>query len=263
MIDAIESIQRRVTISKKEFIHEYYTPSIPVILTEISNKWLSHEKWSPEYFSNSYGGIEITAKRSPISNASNPVKAIEYINDTFKVSLSEFIERTYGSDESEQIYFSQAPIFKIIPKLKSDIGGFPFVSLMLLKLIKESPYLWMGPSGNKSALHVDTSPNLFAQIYGRKKWIVYPGHQKELLYLPSGLEFPNFSPVDIERPDLDLFPKFSKATPIEFTVNPGEILFLPANWAHYVEALDYSISLNLWWGTWGDLFHYFLGKFGR
>jgi ribosomal protein L16 Arg81 hydroxylase len=55
------------------------------------------------------------------------------------------------------------------------------------------------------------------------------------------------SPVDAEDADLRRFPRYAKAQPIEFVIEPGEILFIPAGWWHHVRALDPSISMNFFW----------------
>ena len=109
---------------------------------------------------------------------------------------------------------------------------------------------WMGPTGCASALHYDNAPNLNVQVYGRKRWVLFPKSENENLYLPSTLYLPHLSPVNINEPDFKKFPKFRNAESIEFILEPGETLFVPKSWAHYVENLEYSISLNFWWVTW-------------
>ena len=112
------------------------------------------------------------------------------------------------------------------------------------------PYLWTGPAGTLSVLHFDRAHNLFAQLYGQKKWILFPPEDAKYLYWPSPnlrREMMQFSPVDAERPAMARFPLFAKATPIEIILKPGELLFLPAAWWHQVRSLTPSISLNFFW----------------
>jgi len=110
--------------------------------------------------------------------------------------------------------------------------------------------LWTGPGGTLSVLHFDRVHNFSVQLYGRKKWILIPPEQYADVYWPcdelrAGMLL--FSPVDAERPDLADFPRFARARPIEVTLEPGEILFLPTGWWHQVRSLDPSISLNFFW----------------
>jgi jumonji domain-containing protein 7 len=53
--------------------------------------------------------------------------------------------------------------------------------------------------------------------------------------------------VNPDSPQLAKYPLFSRATPIEFTINAGELLFLPAFWWHQVQCEDTGISVSFWW----------------
>ena len=54
----------------------------------------------------------------------------------------------------------------------------------------------------------------------------------------------NISRVDVERPDLERFPLFAKATHMDVVLGPGEFIYIPARCWHYVRALTTSVSLN-------------------
>jgi ribosomal protein L16 Arg81 hydroxylase len=45
--------------------------------------------------------------------------------------------------------------------------------------------------------------------------------------------------IDVER-----YPSVEHARVIECTLEPGELLFLPIGWWHYVEALDASVTMT-------------------
>ena len=47
-----------------------------------------------------------------------------------------------------------------------------------------------------------------------------------------------------ERPDLERFPLFAKATHMDVVLGPGEFIYIPARCWHYVRALTTSVSLN-------------------
>ena len=46
------------------------------------------------------------------------------------------------------------------------------------------------------------------------------------------------------RPDLNRHPKFRNATVTDVVVQPGETLFVPVGWWHYVRALDVSMTVS-------------------
>lgn len=48
----------------------------------------------------------------------------------------------------------------------------------------------------------------------------------------------------------DKFPLFKKASPLRFTLNKGDSLYIPSNWWHWVKSYgDRSISVNFWFKT--------------
>lgn len=48
------------------------------------------------------------------------------------------------------------------------------------------------------------------------------------------------------------FPEFAEAHPLEVTLEPGDVLFVPNHWWHFVEAVETSLSVNVWLEAPGD-----------
>ena len=70
----------------------------------------------------------------------------------------------------------------------------------------------------------------------------------------------NFAMVDVERPDLARFPALRRARALEAILEPGDVLWLPRFYWHYVKQLDApseNVSLNFWVGKKGtqEFFH--------
>lgn len=56
-----------------------------------------------------------------------------------------------------------------------------------------------------------------------------------------------FSQVNVAQPDLDRFPAFRGARAHVVTLQPGQVLFVPRHWWHYVESVDpVTVSINSW-----------------
>ncbi|XP_054828373.1 HSPB1-associated protein 1 isoform X2 [Eublepharis macularius] len=101
--------------------------------------------------------------------------------------------------------------------------------------------LWVGSLGANTPCHLDSyGCNLVLQLQGRKRWHLYPPEDSSFLY-PTRIPYEEssvFSKVNVVNPDLKLFPQFKKAQAHTVTLNPGQILFVPRHWWHYVESLD-------------------------
>ena len=78
--------------------------------------------------------------------------------------------------------------------------------------------IWIGSAGASTPCHIDTyGCNLVAQIYGRKKWTLFPPNETRNLY-PTRIPYEEssvFSQVNINNPDLSRFPAFTSAVRYE------------------------------------------------
>jgi len=64
--------------------------------------------------------------------------------------------------------------------------------------------------------------------------------QTHLLYNNLGV----YSDVDWNAPDYDRFPLFKKIQSIDVTLTPGECLFIPVGWWHYVQGIEPSLTVS-------------------
>jgi hypothetical protein len=96
---------------------------------------------------------------------------------------------------------------------------------------------FFGPKGSISRLHQDFlhTHGTFTQIVGRKRFVLFSPEDSAFLY---GGEF------DLDAPDFEQRPLLGRATAFECVLEPGEMLFLPGQWWHYVVGLDNSISVS-------------------
>lgn len=105
--------------------------------------------------------------------------------------------------------------------------------------------------GNVTPCHYDEQENLFAQVQGYKRFILFPPEQFDCLY-PYPVHHPHDrqSQVDFDQPDYAKFPKFKDARGFEGVVGPGEVLYIPIYWWHHVESLmrgGPTISITFWY----------------
>uniref|UniRef100_A0A8D0KH19 HSPB1-associated protein 1 n=1 Tax=Sus scrofa TaxID=9823 RepID=A0A8D0KH19_PIG len=110
--------------------------------------------------------------------------------------------------------------------------------------------LWIGSMGAHTPCHLDTyGCNLVFQVQGRKRWHLFPPEDTPFLY-PTRIPYEEssvFSKINVVNPDLKRFPQFQKARRHVVTLSPGQVLFVPRHWWHYVESIDpVTVSINSW-----------------
>ncbi|XP_060732248.1 HSPB1-associated protein 1 homolog [Tachysurus vachellii] len=110
--------------------------------------------------------------------------------------------------------------------------------------------LWVGTNGANTPCHLDSyGCNFVFQIQGRKRWHLFPPDDTECMY-PTRIPYEEssvFSQVNVIRPDLRRFPAFQRARAHLVTLEPGQVLFVPRHWWHFVESIDpVTVSVNSW-----------------
>ena len=116
-------------------------------------------------------------------------------------------------------------------------------------------YVWIGSRGVVAHAHLDSVYNFYVQIYGRKRFVLFPPRLFETLKLYPKLHPRNGqSQINFTAPQADLFPEFLTSASQDLLqkhvrvadLEPGDVLILPPYWLHYVTALEASISVSLW-----------------
>jgi len=133
-------------------------------------------------------------------------------------------------------------------KLPSSVEQLLKMAAPVRGVVFEQPVFWLGGMGSATPLHKDSTDNFAFQICGTKRWILFPVRDIPFLYMERPLQYTDFatSQVDPKNPRLDRYPLYSNAKSVVVDVKAGEMLYLPAGWAHYVENVSMSLMVNYW-----------------
>ncbi|XP_023339562.1 HSPB1-associated protein 1 isoform X2 [Eurytemora carolleeae] len=112
--------------------------------------------------------------------------------------------------------------------------------------------LWIGSQGAHTPCHQDSyGYNLVCQLVGTKKWILFPPNQTEYLK-PSRVPYEEssvYSDINfhqVQRNPVHVFNKLQYTTPYIVTLRPGDVLYVPRHWWHFVQNITFSVSVNTW-----------------
>ncbi|WP_051466589.1 cupin-like domain-containing protein [Actinomadura oligospora] len=153
------------------------------------------------------------------------------------------LAREFRAD-TRKLCLQQAPIESDLPELLDELTVPPYVPADKINDIN----LWMASSASRTPLHFDDMHNVFAQVEGRKRFLLFNPAQFDVLYPgPINTRTESFSRVDLSRPDFRRFPRLAGVEYWEAVVWPGDMLFMPAYWWHQVSSQDLSVSVNYWW----------------
>jgi len=232
--------QKRVAVpqveklSATEFYERYYFSNEAVVIKDVAAAWGILDLWTPEYLSREFGDVDVEIQTN---RSSDPDYEINLDSHRTRMNLGKFIS-AISNAETNDFYMCAnnrafedrlLPLFQQIPQL-----GF---------MEPHSPqhtFLWLGPKGTVTPLHYDVMNVLFVQIRGRKQITIAPPEVTPLMYNRRGV----FSDVDYTRPDYVRFPLFKRAQLMTVTLEPGQGLFIPVGWWHFVRSLDISISVS-------------------
>jgi len=232
-----QAVKRVSSISKSDFQTDYFRKQKPLIISDWAKHWPACEKWSFEYFKQKAGSIEV-----PLYDNRKITAKYSYNEPHHYMKLGEYLDLLQQGSTNYRIFLFN--LMQQVPELQND---FDYPKDFGIKFLKKVPFLFFGAERSSVLMHYDID---FANIFhvhftGMKRCLLFPPSETKYLYkLPNSLK--THDEIDFLQPDFDEFPALQNAKGYEVTLEPGETLYMPEGYWHfmYYETAGFSMSLR-------------------
>ncbi|KAJ3458666.1 hypothetical protein MRS44_012775 [Fusarium solani] len=233
--------------SPLEFMR-YVARNTPFVIRNGASSWKACREWNSAYLLSALKGQSVNVAVTPYGNADmptvppgedSPVFAKPHYEDEPFEELLEYVVL-----ENDNLRDEYVTLFSDVQK---DI---PFARIALDKS-PDAVNLWIGNSKSVTAMHKDNYENIYVQplrpaTYKR-------GDDGLQLVMDSDDEAVPFAIWDPEKPEQNATQFSHLAKPLRVTLNPGDMLYLPAMWYHKVsqscaeEDEGFVLAVNYWY----------------
>lgn len=231
----LQDIPRVKTLSKEEFLKQYFKPQKPVVIERYIEDWPAYSKWNLDYMKTVAGD-----KIVPLYD-DRPVDYKEGFNEPHaKMKMSDYIDLLKKEPTKYRIFLWN--ILKEIPQLQNDFT-YPNFGLNIMKGL---PMLFFGGRDSYTFMHYDIDlANIFHfHFEGKKQIILFNQKQSKYLYqIPHSLI--TREDIDFSNPDFNKWPALKYANGFVTELNHGEVLYMPEGYWHYMRYLTPGFSMSL------------------
>lgn len=223
-------------ISSEAFILNHMKACKPIILKDFVEKDSpAYQKWNYEYFKEIAGETKVNVYGSELESidrvASKPVA---------ETNFSEYLDLISTKTTEYRLFLFN--LLSIKPELKDDLH---YRDVTKGKVLKWLPFMFFGGKGSITRNHIDIDMShvFITQFQGIKRIWLFPWEQSDLMYkLPYNFH----SLVNLQEADYEKYPALKRLKGYEAVIKPGETLYIPSGWWHYIqyETEGYSVSVR-------------------
>ncbi|WP_430411437.1 cupin-like domain-containing protein [Kordia sp.] len=231
----LQEIPRVKTITKEDFIKNYFKPQKPVVIENFIEDWPAYQKWSLDYMKEIAGDKEV-----PLYD-DRPVDYKDGFNEPHaKMKMAAYVDLLKTAPTKYRIFLWN--ILKEVPSLQNDFSYPDFG----LKLMKSLPMLFFGGTDSHTFMHYDIDlANIFHfHFEGKKQCILFDQKQNDFIYkIPHSLIVRE--DIDFSNPNFKKWPALQKAKGYITELEHGNILYMPEGYWHYMKYITPGFSMSL------------------
>ncbi|KFA47085.1 hypothetical protein S40293_04591 [Stachybotrys chartarum IBT 40293] len=271
--------------SPLEFMR-FVARNTPFVVRGAASSWKATTEWNSAYLLSALRGQSVNVAITPHGNADSPTFSSEHdttvfakphqedqlFEDFLKYVVEQENDPAFPADSEVRYAQTQNDNFRdeylpLFPDAQRDI---PFARIALQKQ-PDAVNLWIGNSRSVTAIHKDNYENIYVQVIGRKHFVLLPPichccmNTKSLpsatytrrgeslvLDLDPTEEHVPFATWDPDDPGANPSALSHLAKPLRLTLEPGDMLYLPAMWYHKVtqscapQDEGFVVAINYW-----------------
>ncbi|KAI0145221.1 phospholipase A2 [Xylariaceae sp. FL1272] len=271
--------------SPLEFMR-YVSRNTPFLVRGGARDWAATRKWDAAYLRTALEGHDVNVAVTPAGNADAPMvddggnqvfakpheedqkfsDFLDFVTTQEKKGTSGKDEVRYAQTQNDNLRHEYVSLFSEVQT------SIPFARIALERE-PDAINMWIGNSRSVTALHRDNYENIYVQIAGRKHFVLLPAlfqpcvNEKDLTsasYIRDGTKLKlqmdkddvgvpkvPFATWDPDEPEVNATQYSHLAEPMRVTLDPGDMLYLPAMWYHKVSQScskdGICIAVNYWY----------------
>jgi len=235
----------------QDYFYQLINDNKPVVFSQFAKSWDALKLWTTDYLKEKVGG----EKKVDVSMCT-----FGPMSDIYSMSFGEYLDKAKDNqfvvDNSVPIakrpYLRNFGLFEECSDLKNDIKSAESMFKQdIHNLVIQGAFI--GSCGSTTILHKDTADNIVTVVSGCKFIAMVPPkdetkiqfvHQDdEILVQDIFLK----QSTDSYQSRIESHPVFANVENVEYTIlQPGEALYIPLGWTHYVTNLEFTVSVSCW-----------------
>lgn len=220
--------------SNFDFDSNYLQPQKPVIIKGLADQTFAGQHWSIDYFKKTMGDVSLDI----YDNRNTKAAASAFTTADLKMKFRDYLE-VIEKNEHTDLRIFLCNLFKYNPELRKQYPCPEFFK----GLLDHTGFMFFGGKDTTVRIHydIDMSNVLHTHFGGRKRVVLIAPEYSAFLYR---LPINTYSLVNFDDPDYDKFPALKYVKGYEVILEPGDTLFMPSGYWHYMTYLEGSFSVS-------------------